>query len=560
MGRLRLEMLPLLSLLFARSAESQAGCMDENPDCPNWAAQGECQANPSFMLQSCKKSCGKCRQPKPSAGGGRSSSRSSSQSSSTPAEKPASTAEILGHGSYSLHAGKIGGKGAALHMALLDLRSAKKWCDAKAECAGFHIPVQSPAPAPTGLAQVTFRRQAASIVDDVAFVTYVKGAGPDGKCEERAGDGVRAGCTAAAAYASSKPAGQSAGGAGGESSASSDKSSWHGQQVAAYYLRVAEIYSYSGSSKAQEVVDQVRAALLSGADRDSCYMLRAAAYLQLENVDNAKRDLSAILRSDPEHRSAKAMHRQLKKYAKALDQAEAFKAGRQWAEAVERYTAAQTSLSPPLEGVVMRGGMCTCLLRLRKEKDAVIWCEKAHNGNQDDLPTLYALVEAKALNGEEHAGLQLLKTAQRRFPRDRVLHDKIFQLEQKIKRQGKVNYYKVLGVARASSNREIKKAYHQLAKKYHPDKIDREEDKPAAEAMFKKVARAYEVLGDEDMRRRYDAGEDVDDPNAMNQRQQQQQNPFGGFGGFPGGAGGFPGGANFHQGGGGRRTHHFRYG
>jgi hypothetical protein len=45
--------------------------------------------------------------------------------------------------------------------------------------------------------------------------------------------------------------------------------------------------------------------------------------------------------------------------------------------------------------------------------------------------------------GEEHAGLQLLKTAQRRFPRDGELHQKIQQLEQKIKRQGKVNYYKV---------------------------------------------------------------------------------------------------------------------
>ena len=60
------------------------------------------------------------------------------------------------------------------------------------------------------------------------------------------------------------------------------------------------------------------------------------------------------------------------------------------------------------------------------------------------------------------------------------------------------------------------------------------------------------MLGDDDLRKRYDAGEDVDDANAMNQKAQQQQNPFGG--GFPQGfGGGFPGG-------GGRRTHHFRYG
>ena len=51
----------------------------------------------------------------------------------------------------------------------------------------------------------------------------------------------------------------------------------------------------------------------------------------------------------------------------------------------------------------------------------------------------------------------------------------------------------------------MKKAYHKLAKKWHPDK---NEDKEKAETNFKKIARAYEVLGDEETRRRYDRGED----------------------------------------------------
>jgi DnaJ family protein C protein 3 len=133
----------------------------------------------------------------------------------------------------------------------------------------------------------------------------------------------------------------------------------------------------------------------------------------------------------------------------------------------------------------------------------------------------------------------------RRFPRSFELNQKIQQLERRIKQQSKVNYYKVLGLTRSCSQRDVKRAYHKLAMKYHPDKVTDAEEKPAAEAMFKKVARAYEVLGDEDLRKRYDAGEDVDDANAMNQRQQQQRHPFHG-GGFP-----------FGGGGGGRRTHHF---
>jgi curved DNA-binding protein CbpA len=58
----------------------------------------------------------------------------------------------------------------------------------------------------------------------------------------------------------------------------------------------------------------------------------------------------------------------------------------------------------------------------------------------------------------------------------------------------------VLGLTRAASAREIKKAYHKLAKKWHPDKNP--DDKEKAETNFKKIARAYEVLGDEDTRRR----------------------------------------------------------
>ena len=96
------------------------------------------------------------------------------------------------------------------------------------------------------------------------------------------------------------------------------------------------------------------------------------------------------------------------------------------------------------------------------------------------------------LNSEDHAALQLLKTAQRRYPRHGQLHQKVQQLERSIKNKSKVNYYKVLGLTRSASAREVKKAYHKLAKKWHPDK---NEDKEKAETNFKKIARAYEVLG-----------------------------------------------------------------
>src|SRR6476660_6003630 len=64
----------------------------------------------------------------------------------------------------------------------------------------------------------------------------------------------------------------------------------------------------------------------------------------------------------------------------------------------------------------------------------------------------------------------------------------------------KRDYYEVLGVTRAASVDEIKRAYRQLARKYHPD-VNRE---PDAENRFKEVTEAYEVLGDERKRQLYD--------------------------------------------------------
>ncbi len=65
------------------------------------------------------------------------------------------------------------------------------------------------------------------------------------------------------------------------------------------------------------------------------------------------------------------------------------------------------------------------------------------------------------------------------------------------------DYYATLGVDKKATPEEIKKSYRKLARKYHPD---RNPDDKAAEARFKEISQAHDVLGDPEKRKQYDNG------------------------------------------------------
>jgi len=93
--------------------------------------------------------------------------------------------------------------------------------------------------------------------------------------------------------------------------------------------------------------------------------------------------------------------------------------------------------------------------------------------------------------------------------------------------------YEVLGVSKSASKEEIQKAYRKLSKKHHPDRNPGDKQ---ADATYKEVQTAYEVLSDPQKKEQYDQyGFTGPGPGGFP----------GGGGGFPGAGGGFPGGGQF---------------
>ena len=90
-----------------------------------------------------------------------------------------------------------------------------------------------------------------------------------------------------------------------------------------------------------------------------------------------------------------------------------------------------------------------------------------------------------------------------------------------------IDYYKILGVSKTATEKEIKTAYRKLARKYHPDINP---DNKESEAKFKEINEANEVLSDSENRKKYDKygkdwkhGEKYEEANRQRQQQTQRQ-------------------------------------
>ena len=198
---------------------------------------------------------------------------------------------------------------------------------------------------------------------------------------------------------------------------------------------------------------------------------------------------------------------------------------------------------------------------MNNHKRAQPYCTDALAHNPHCLPALLHTAQAQLDAEDPESAIRTLNTARENSTgaqSSQKLQKMLNEAQTALKRAKTKDYYKVLGLSRDASDKEIRKAYRKLSKEFHPDKVTSPEARPGAEKKMSAINEAYEVLKDPDLKAKFDAGEDPNDPMAGQ----------GGHGGSPFQGGGDPfaqffgggGGSPFGAGGGGQRQFVFRSG
>ncbi|RIA95036.1 putative Co-chaperone [Glomus cerebriforme] len=186
-----------------------------------------------------------------------------------------------------------------------------------------------------------------------------------------------------------------------------------------------------------------------------------------------------------------------------------------------------------------------------KSKEAVKWCSETLKLDENNVEALISRAEVYILEENYEGAMEDFKKAHDLTQGQDNRASRGYQKASKLHKQSKKkDYYKILRVPRTSSKKEIKKAYRKLAQEWHPDKYRGDMTLEQVEAKMASINEAYEVLSNDDLRARFDNGEDPNDPNGGSQPFfYSDNNPFMQFAreGFQ--FGGFPFGASDGEGG-----------
>jgi len=248
------------------------------------------------------------------------------------------------------------------------------------------------------------------------------------------------------------------------------------------------------------------------------YVLRAHALLfsadldERSPLDQAQKHLREALRLDPDDsEGAKAM-KKVRKLERHLDAAKQAATSRQFERASEEYTEALSLVGAPAHAPLkasLHAERAAAQLRLKAYDETLKDCAVAIYA-MDDCKAAW-LTKAQALHalGRHAEALEDMRRLSQTFQNDAQVSHALQRASFEVRKEKRPDYYVLLQVPSIASTLEIKAAYKQRALEWHPDKhTASEEARLKAEAHFKLLGEALEILSDDFQRKLYNEGYD----------------------------------------------------
>ncbi|KAF9163166.1 hypothetical protein DFQ26_002883 [Actinomortierella ambigua] len=328
-----------------------------------------------------------------------------------------------------------------------------------------------------------------------------------------------------------------------------------------FRLQRAECHVARGEVE-EAVNDFVRATHNTAMDPKLLHRLSTLSYYSLYSPQQALAQIKLCINFDPENKLCKALFRKIKTTEKDITKMDEDLENSRWYGAINKSVGAEKGLERRIEEdskamevennavgklpkrllLKVYSTACKAYTELNDAKNALKWCTSTLSLDESSVEGMVGRGMAHMLNDEfEEAVQDFTKAQELAGGQDRSIHEKLSKAQRLLKQSKQKDYYKILGVPRSASKREIKKAFRKLALEWHPDTYKGELTKDQVEKKMASLNEAYEVLSDDELRQRFDNGDDPND-------QQSGHNPFAHWGGGPPMF--FqPGGSQFGQGG-----------
>jgi DnaJ homolog subfamily C member 3 len=205
------------------------------------------------------------------------------------------------------------------------------------------------------------------------------------------------------------------------------------------------------------------------------FRLRGMAYFWLNDHDTAIKHFREGLKLDPEHRGCKDGHKLVKKIDKKKKKGDEAYDARNYEQAVQYYI--EAIQIEPQHYVFARATMLKIVQAYSKngQHDEAIQAAEQLVDEESTLEAFWALGDAYTAAEKFEDALRIFRQALEEAPegegeQTQQAKRKVKEAEVALKQSKEKNYYKILGLPRTATSKEIKKAYRELAMKWHPDK------------------------------------------------------------------------------------------